>query len=124
MKKFENLVNIMKELRGEKGCAWDKQQSFETIKKCMLDELDEVTKAIENKNYENLKEELGDLLFNIIFISQIAEEKSLFDIKDVMEHIKDKIIRRHPHVFGNEKIDDPKKILKRWNEIKKQEKIK
>ncbi|MFC1728369.1 MazG nucleotide pyrophosphohydrolase domain-containing protein [Nanoarchaeota archaeon] len=121
-KAFENLVNLMGELRGENGCSWDKEQSFETIKKCVINEADEVTKAIENKDYNNLKEELGDLLWNVIFMSKIAEEKGLFDIKDAMEHVKNKIVQRHPHVFGDEKIDDPEKANARWNEIKEEEK--
>ena len=121
-KSFEELMNVVKTLRAENGCAWDRQQTFETIKKWLLDEANEVAEAIDNKDYDNLKEELGDLMHIILFISNIAEEKGLFTIKDSMQNAKEKLIRRHSHVFGENKTDDLDEIHRRWQEIKKQEK--
>jgi len=122
MQSFKDLVKLMETLRGEKGCAWDKKQTFETLKDFILEEADEVAQAVDNKDHENLKEELGDLSFMIIFLSRIAEERGLFDIKDVLEHSKEKMIRRHPHVFGDKKLDDTEKILEQWHKIKMEEK--
>ncbi len=117
---FEELVNIQKRLRKE--CPWDKEQDFDSLKSTIISEADEVVEAIEKKDYENLKEELGDLLHNIIFISNVAEEKDLFMIKDVLEGIKAKLIRRHPHVFGEEKALTPEDSVRIWKKIKEAEK--
>ncbi|MBR9691941.1 hypothetical protein GOV06_04085 [Candidatus Woesearchaeota archaeon] len=121
-KSFEELVNLAKVLRAENGCAWDRKQTFESIKKWLLDEANEVAEAIDKKDYENLKEELGDLMYIILFISSIAEEKGLFTIKDSMQNAREKLIRRHSHVFGEDKTDDLDEIHRRWQETKKQEK--
>ncbi|MBW2999805.1 hypothetical protein KY339_03960 [Candidatus Woesearchaeota archaeon] len=121
-KTFEELVKIHEMLRGDKGCAWDKQQTLESFKEHILKEAEEVVEAIENSNPEEIKKELGDLFWNILFMCQIAKEKGLFDIKEVMEEVKEKMIRRHPHVFGDEKAKDTEEIIKRWHEIKKEEK--
>lgn len=117
---FESFVKINKKLRQE--CPWDKEQDFDSLKKTIVEEADEVVEAIEKKDYENLREELGDLLHNIIFISNIAEEKNLFSIKDVLEDIKVKLIRRHPHVFGDEKALTPEDSMRIWNKVKEAEK--
>lgn len=117
---FGKLVEIQKKLRVE--CPWDKSQGFDSLKSTITDEAKEVVEAIEKKDYENLKEELGDLLHNILFISNVAEEKNLFTVKDVLEGIKDKLIRRHPHVFGHEKALTPEDSVKIWNKAKEAEK--
>ncbi|MAG08518.1 nucleotide pyrophosphohydrolase [Candidatus Woesearchaeota archaeon] len=119
---FEELVKVNRILLGEKGCAWDRKQTFDTIKKTMLSEAQEVKEAIEKKDYENLKEELGDLLYNVIFLSRMAEKKNLFSIKDVLVASKEKIVGRHAHVFGDQKLDDLKKISEQWHRIKEEEK--
>jgi MazG family protein len=121
-KTFEELVKIHEVLRGDKGCVWDKQQTLESFKEFILKEAEEVVEAVENSNPEEIKKELGDLFWNILFMCQIAKEKGLFDIKDVMEEVKEKMIRRHPHVFGDEKTKDTEEITRRWHEIKKEEK--
>lgn len=118
--KFEKLVNTHKKLR--KDCPWDKEQDFDSLKKTVIEEANEVVEAIEKKDYDNLKEELGDLLHNILFIANIAEEKNLFAIKDVIEDIHSKLIRRHPHIFGNEKASTPEEAAKIWKKVKMAEK--
>lgn len=118
--RFEKLVKINKKLRKE--CPWDKEQDFDSLKSTLLNEANEVIEAIEKKDYENLKEELGDLLHNILFISNIAEEKGLFTMKDVIEDVEAKLIRRHPHIFGDAKAKTPEEVMKIWKKTKEAEK--
>lgn len=121
-KGFEKLVEIMAKLRGEGGCPWDKAQTHESLKPFLIEEAYEVIDAIDLKNPEVLKEELGDLLLQIVFHSRIAEEEGSFNIYDVIESICEKMIRRHPHIFGGEKAETPEEVLKNWEDIKKEEK--
>ncbi|MGB9813776.1 MAG: nucleoside triphosphate pyrophosphohydrolase [Thermovenabulum sp.] len=121
-KGFEKLVEIMAKLRGEGGCPWDKAQTHESLKPFLIEEAYEVIDAIDLKNPEVLKEELGDLLLQIVFHSRIAEEEGRFNIYDVIEKICDKMIRRHPHIFGEVKAETPEEVLKNWEDIKKEEK--
>jgi len=114
--KFERLWEIMKKLRSE--CPWDKEQTHDSIKAALLEEAYETVETIDLKNYEELKGELGDLLLHIVFHAAIAEENKLFSIDDVIDSINDKLIRRHPHVFGDVKVSGTKEILKNWEEIK------
>ena len=114
--KFQNLYDIMIRLRKE--CPWDREQTHDSIKGATLEETYEVLEAIDLKDYEELKTELGDLLLHIVFHSVIAEENKNFNIVDVIESISNKLIRRHPHVFGDTKVKDTKEILKNWEEIK------
>ncbi|HKZ46088.1 MAG TPA: nucleoside triphosphate pyrophosphohydrolase [Thermodesulfobacteriota bacterium] len=116
------LVAIMQRLRGPKGCPWDKEQTMESLIPFIVEEAYEVIGAIDAKSPEMLKEELGDLLFQIIFMCQLAREKGDFDIEDVMALSAEKMIRRHPHVFGKTKAKTSKDVLKHWSRIKKQEK--
>lgn len=117
--KFEELVNINKKLRKE--CPWDRKQDFNIFKETVVNEAKEVANAIEKKDYENLKEELGDLLQNIVFISSIAEDKNLFTLKEVLHDIIKKLIRRHPHIFGNEKAETPEDVVRLWEKVKESE---
>jgi len=117
-KQFKDLVELMDFMRGPEGCAWDREQEIESYLK---NESDEVLESIKKSDYDNLREELGDLLWNIIFLAQITKEKGLFDASDVMSDLKAKILRRHPHVFGDKKITDLDEILRQWHEIKKNE---
>ncbi|MGB9840148.1 nucleoside triphosphate pyrophosphohydrolase [Thermovenabulum sp.] len=119
---FEKLVDIMAKLRGEGGCPWDKAQTHESLKPFLIEEAYEVIDAVDAENPEILKEELGDLLLQIVFHSRIAEEEGRFSINDVIEKICDKMIRRHPHIFGEVKADTPEEVLKNWEDIKKEEK--
>lgn len=122
MNELDELKKIMKILRSENGCNWDKKQSFQSLKEFILEESYEVVEAVEEKNFENLKEELGDLLFNIFFFSEIASEQKLFQIEDVAKVINEKLIRRHPHVFQNPENLNADEVLVNWNKIKEEEK--
>ncbi len=118
MKEFDKLVEVVKKLRAPDGCAWDKKQTIESVKPYVLEEAYEVVEAIAEQNTDEICEELGDLLTQIVFIAQIAYEEDSFDIKDVCKAITEKLIRRHPHVFGDIKTNDTKEILKNWEKIK------
>ncbi|GAB5047019.1 nucleoside triphosphate pyrophosphohydrolase [Thermodesulfovibrio sp. TK110] len=120
-KKFDELVKIMETLRSEKGCPWDRVQTHDTLKRYLLEEAYELIEAIENKEPEAIKEELGDLLLQIVFHSQIAKEEGNFDINDVIKSIIQKMISRHPHVFGEAEFKTPEEVLNQWDERKKEE---
>lgn len=115
---FEELVCIMKKLRSEKGCEWDKQQTHESLKSYLIEEAFELIEAIDQQDDEKMKEELGDVLLQVIFHSQIASERGSFQIEDVVKSLNEKLIRRHPHVFGN----SPGYSYQQWEKIKSQEK--
>ncbi|MEK6673206.1 MAG: nucleoside triphosphate pyrophosphohydrolase [Nitrospirota bacterium] len=118
---FEKLINIMASLRGEKGCPWDKEQTRESLKPFLVEETYEVLEAIDEGDPEKTKEELGDLLFQIIFHCQIAKEKGEFDIHGVINKISEKMTGRHPHVFGDANYETSEEVLKQWEERKKEE---
>jgi MazG family protein len=120
--RFDRLVEIMTTLRGPNGCPWDKQQDFTTLKPMLVEEVYEVLEAIDNQDYDGSAEELGDLLLHVIFHAQLGKEASQFDINTVIEKISDKLVRRHPHVFGNESASTPEEVIKNWEAIKAQEK--
>lgn len=119
---FTNLLAIMDSLLGEKGCSWDKKQNHRSLIKYLKEESDEVERAIKKGDWENLKEELGDLLLQVVFHSALAEKEGLFSVKDVVKGINSKLVRRHPHVFAGAKASTPREVLKRWKEIKAEEK--
>ena len=116
--KFKNLIKITKDLRGEKGCPWDKKQTLETLRTYIIEEAYEVIEAIHRKNNLDLKDETGDLLLQVLFISNIAEEEDWFTLEDVISSLSEKLIRRHPHVFGNKTVQNDDEALKLWNEQK------
>ncbi len=122
MQTFEDLIRIVAELRSGHGCPWDRRQTFESLKTCLTDEADEVIQAVEQNDMENLCEELGDVLLQVVMYSQIAQEQGLFTLEDVTDGICRKMVRRHPHVFGDAKALTPEASLELWNEIKRQEK--
>ncbi|MCX7830965.1 MAG: nucleoside triphosphate pyrophosphohydrolase [Acidobacteria bacterium] len=119
---FAELVEIMEKLRSPKGCPWDRAQKREDLKTYLLEETYEVLDAIDEKSDEKLKEELGDLLLQIIFHAQISKEEKKFDIEDVCKEINEKLVRRHPHVFSTTEAKTPDAVLKNWEKIKKGEK--
>lgn len=119
---FKELVELMAYMRSEEGCPWDREQTLKDFLAHLKEESDEVLEAIEKEDYDNLKEELGDLLWNILFISQLAKEQKKFDIHDVMEDVRKKIVRRHPHVFGNIKAETPEEVMIHYKRVKKNEK--
>ncbi len=118
---FQEILNIMKKLRGEKGCPWDKEQTKESLKPFIIEEAYELIDAIDEGDSEKIKEELGDLLFQIVFQCQIASEGKEFDMSDVIKEIGKKMIARHPHVFGNANYKTKDEVLQHWEEQKKRE---
>lgn len=124
MQIFDEFVETISMLRGENGCPWDIKQTHESLKECLIEEADEVIEAIDKKDDENLCEELGDLLLQVVMHAQIAAEENRFTIEDVIRGVNDKMIRRHPHVFGDVKVSTVEEGLTLWEQIKKQEKEK
>lgn len=120
--KFAKLLNIMDILRGAEGCPWDKEQNHKTLMPYLIEEAYEVIEALEENNPQRIAEELGDLTLQIVFHSRIGKEEKTFSANDVLESINDKMIRRHPHIFGNTKVSTADEVLKNWEEIKLQEK--
>lgn len=120
---FNRLVEIMARLRAPGGCPWDREQTFDTIKPYLLEETYEVMDAIDARDFEGLAEELGDLLLQPVFFAQMAAEEGRFDIADALTSINEKLVRRHPHVFGDGDAKTPDDVKRRWDEIKAQEKI-
>lgn len=119
---FEELREIIAILRGEKGCKWDRAQTHESLKECLENETKEVYQAIDNKDDENLCEELGDILLQVLLNAQIASERGAFDLDDVIQKLSEKMIRRHPHVFGDRVAKTQEQSFALWNEIKRKEK--
>ncbi|RME68296.1 MAG: nucleoside triphosphate pyrophosphohydrolase [Nitrospirae bacterium] len=118
---FERLLKIMEQLRSEDGCPWDRAQTHETLKSYLIEEAYEVLEALDRKDPEKIKEELGDLLFQIVFHAQIAREEGVFSMEDVLEKINQKMVSRHPHVFGQDRVNTKEEVLERWDEHKKRE---
>ena len=119
---FSRLVDIMSRLRAPGGCPWDRAQSREDLKPYLVEETYEVLDAIEQGDPAMLREELGDLLLQVVFHAEIAQEEGSFTIEDVCRGINEKLVRRHPHVFGEVKADTPEQVLKNWEAIKTEEK--
>lgn len=120
--RFARLVEIMARLRSANGCPWDREQNFDTIKPYLLEETYEVMDAIDARDFEGLAEELGDLLLQAVFFAQMASEEGRFNIGDSVDAINNKLIRRHPHVFGDAVAKTSGDVKKRWDEIKAEEK--
>lgn len=119
---LDPLVEVMRELLGENGCPWDKEQTHDSLKRYLIEECYEVIEAIEERNRYKLCSELGDLLLQIVFHAQLAENSGGFNINHVIQGITEKMIRRHPHVFGTIEVEDAQEVLVNWEEIKRQEK--
>ncbi|MCL5986335.1 MAG: nucleoside triphosphate pyrophosphohydrolase [Actinobacteria bacterium] len=119
---FSELVEVMKKLRLPNGCLWDREQTHQSIKRNMIEESYEAVEAIDEGDFDALKEELGDLLLQVVFHSQMAEEEGKFDIYDVIHGIVEKIKRRHPHIFNGIKVKSTGEIIRRWEKIKQGEK--
>ncbi|HET54592.1 MAG TPA: nucleoside triphosphate pyrophosphohydrolase [Ignavibacteria bacterium] len=117
--KFQKLVDVMKRLRNE--CPWDQEQTHDSIKAATLEETHELIEAIDDKDFDEMKGELGDVLLHIVFHSEIASETNQFNIDDVIDGITEKLIRRHPHVFGETKVKDNDEIMYNWEKIKLEE---
>jgi len=122
--RFERAVSIMARLRGPGGCPWDREQTFDSIKPYTLEEAYEVLEAIDNRDWDELKGELGDLLLQVLFYSEMAQEQSTFSIDDVLDRLSDKLVHRHPHVFGDVKAETSSDVLRNWEALKAKEKKK
>jgi tetrapyrrole methylase family protein/MazG family protein len=118
---LRSLVELVAHLRSERGCPWDRAQTHDSLKNLLIEEAYETVAAIESQDMAELKDELGDLLLHVAFHVQIAQEHSSFTLQDVLNNIYEKIVRRHPHVFGAESTQDIEKIKGRWEEIKRRE---
>ena len=121
-KDFQDLLDIIETLRNPGGCPWDREQTHESLKSALIEECYEVIDAIENEDEDALIEELGDVLLQVVFHASIGKEDGYFDIMDVIGAISDKMINRHPHVFGNGEVDNSEQVVANWDEIKKEEK--
>lgn len=120
---FQDFVDVIARLRAEDGCPWDRKQTHQTLKKCLVEETYEVIEAIEEEDDQHLTEELGDLMMQVLFHAQIAKEEGSFDIRDVIQGIVEKLIRRHPHVFGDIHVENAEEVLINWDKIKAKEKV-
>lgn len=121
---FERAVSIMARLRGPGGCPWDREQTFDSIKPYTLEETYEVLEAIDNRDWDELQGELGDLLLQVLFYSQIASEEQRFSINEVLNRLSSKLINRHPHVFGKVTAETSADVLRNWEALKAEEKRK
>lgn len=118
---FEELVQLMATLRGPNGCPWDRKQTLESLKPFIIEESYEVVDAIDRDDRRALAEELGDFLLQAVFVSEIAQEEKSFDIYDVITVLHDKLVRRHPHVFGDVEANDAEQVLVNWEKLKNEE---
>ena len=123
---FEDFVKIIERLRAKDGCPWDREQTHDSLRPCMMEEAAEFVSSIriyhESGSAENMREELGDILLQVVMHSVIAQEEGLFTLGDVIEEVSEKMIRRHPHIFGTAEVDSSEQVLQNWDEIKKKEK--
>jgi MazG family protein len=119
--RFQQLVEIMRTLRSENGCAWDRQQTLKTLRPFVLQETYELLDALDRGDHDALKHELGDFLFEAVFLAQICDEEGRFSIADSIQSIADKLVRRHPHIFGDQASLTPKQVKEQWEDIKAQE---
>ncbi len=128
MKKYtyDDFLEIIETLRSENGCPWDREQTHMSLRPCMMEEAAEVMAGIriydQTGDYENLREELGDLLLQVVMHAQIAKEEGIFTMEDVVQEVAEKMVRRHPHVFGSVEVNGSGQVLENWEEIKKKEK--
>jgi nucleoside triphosphate diphosphatase len=121
--RFERAVSIMTRLRAPGGCPWDREQTFDSIKPYTLEETYEVLEAIDNRDFEELRGELGDLLLQVLFYAQMAKDEGRFTIDEVLDRLCDKLVGRHPHVFGDVKADTSAEVLRNWEALKAEEKM-
>lgn len=121
-KKFAQLKAVYETLHGPNGCMWDKEQTHRSILEDLREEVDEFVEAVKKEDYENMKEEIGDILLHVMFHAQMAEKNGKFTIEDVIDGLIAKIVRRHPHVFGRQKVSSTREIIANWDKIKRLEK--
>lgn len=122
MDEFQRLMNVANRLLGPGGCPWDQEQTYESLRGCILEELYELIEAVDLKDYQTMREELGDLYFNLIFYCKIAEKEAHFTTAEVLNEVAEKLIRRHPHVYGDVKLEHQEQLFDQWERIKREEK--
>ncbi|HEX2855440.1 MAG TPA: MazG family protein [Opitutaceae bacterium] len=122
MSAIEDLRQTIARLRAPGGCPWDQEQTHASLVRCLIDEVSELIETIDQQDFSHMREELGDVLIQVVFHAQLAEEARRFDLEAVAREVNDKLIRRHPHVFGDGKLDTSAQVLVQWDQIKAQEK--
>jgi XTP/dITP diphosphohydrolase/tetrapyrrole methylase family protein/MazG family protein len=122
MSAIDELRNTMARLRGKDGCPWDQEQTHQSLARCLIDECSELLETIDRGDMPHMREELGDVLIQIVFHARLAEEAGHFDFDDVAREINEKLIRRHPHVFGTDRLQTSEQVLTQWDKIKATEK--
>ena len=120
--RLEKILDIMDTLLGENGCPWDKAQTHDSLRLCLIEECNEVIEAIDSHDMDSLKEELGDVLLQVVFHAKLAERAGVFNINDVLDGLADKLIRRHTHIFGADKAVSAEDAMRIWSENKAKEK--
>jgi tetrapyrrole methylase family protein / MazG family protein len=121
MDEFKSLTDTLKRLLAPDGCPWDREQTMQTMRHLLVEETYEVIEAINLNDNRQMEEELGDLLFNVVFLCMLAEKEKRFTLQDALKHVVAKLVRRHPHIFGEVKLKTSEEVLKQWNEIKQNE---
>lgn len=121
MESFRKLLDVANRLLGPGGCPWDLEQTITTLQPYLLEESHELIEAIDSQDPKKMKEELGDVLYTLIFIAKLAEKQGLFTIFDSIDEVREKLIRRHPHIFGEVKVEGSEDVMKNWEEIKMKE---
>ena len=122
MSAIDELRHIIARLRGPGGCPWDQEQTHQSLTRCLIDESSELLDTIDRLDMPHMREELGDVLIQVIFHAQLAEEAGHFDLEDVAREVNEKLVRRHPHVFGTGKLETSEQVMKQWEQIKAEEK--
>ena len=122
MEEFGQLIDILNALHGPRGCPWDKKQTFQTLRSYILEEVHELLDSVDENDVEGMVEELGDLFFQILFFAKLGEKSGFFNLKDVIKGVSKKLIRRHPHVFGDLKAETPEEVIDHWERVKQEEK--
>jgi len=122
MKEFDRLVTILSELLGPNGCPWDQKQTLASIRRHLIEEAYEVIEAINENNRDKIIEELGDIFMVVVFLSKLAEKEKGASIPEILNAINEKLIRRHPHVYGDATVESPDQVVKQWEKIKSEEK--
>ncbi|MCP5504748.1 MAG: MazG family protein [Chlamydiales bacterium] len=122
MKEFDRLIEIADALHGPNGCPWDKKQTFQSLRPHVLEEVHELLDSIDEEDFKGMVEELGDILFQILFFAKLGEKSKKFTLEEIITIVSEKLVRRHPHVFGDLKVETSEEVIHHWERVKKEEK--
>lgn len=122
MKEFDRLIEIADALHGPNGCPWDKKQTFQSLRPHVLEEVHELLDSIDEEDFTGMVEELGDILFQILFFAKLGEKSKKFTLEEIITIVSEKLVRRHPHVFGDLKVETSEEVIHHWERVKKEEK--